>query len=270
MSKKIKFILWIVVAVVTVIAIAILGTRFIQSKTVDTVHPIVTFDIENYGKVKAELYPEYAPTTVTNIVALVKSGYYENKVIYGKDAICLYLGRDKDGNVADPTVNLIDPNVAADSEENFEYTIPGEFNANGYKDNTLRHEKGVLSLIRNDYTQSITGLYQESYNSGNSQIGVMIGDESSNLNGVYAAFGRVIEGLDILETIYDKNEIAEPEKNEDGTVQKSPIEKFKFTPIIKSATVDTFGVEFGVPVYQEAFDYESYMYDLINTQYGQN
>ena len=98
----------------------------------------------------------------------------------------------------------------------------------------------------------------------------MIGDDSSNLNGVYAAFGRVIEGLDILETIYDKNEIAEPEKNEDGTVQESPIEKFKFTPIIKSATVDTFGVEFGVPVYQEAFDYESYMYDLINTQYGQN
>ena len=74
MSKKIKFILWIVVAVVTVIAIAIFGTRFIQSKTVDTVHPIVTFDIENYGKVKAELYPEYAPTTVTNIEDLKRSG----------------------------------------------------------------------------------------------------------------------------------------------------------------------------------------------------
>ena len=99
MSKKLKFILWIVVAVVTVIAIGIFGTGFIKSKTVDTVHPIVTFDIENYGKIKAELYPEYAPTTVTNIIALVKSGYYENKIIYGKDPICLYLGRDKDGNV---------------------------------------------------------------------------------------------------------------------------------------------------------------------------
>lgn len=270
MSKKLKFILWIVVAVVTVIAIGIFGTGFIKSKIVDTVHPIVTFDIENYGKIKAELYPEYAPTTVTNIIALVKSGYYENKIIYGKDPICLYLGRDKDGNVVNPTVSLINQNVAEDSDENFEYTIPGEFHANGYKDNTLRHEKGVLSLIRNDYTQSVTGLYQESYNSGNSQIGIMMGENSSNLNGVYAAFGRVIEGLDILEKIYEQNEIAEPEKNEDGTIQESPIEKFKVAPIIKSASVDTFGVEFGMPVYQEAFDYESYMYDLINSQYGEN
>lgn len=270
MNKKLQFVLWIIVAVVAVVLTAILGVNFVRSKTEETLHPVVTFDIENYGKVKAELYPEYAPNTVANIVALVKSGYYENKIIYGKDPICLYLGRNTAGEVVNPTVSLINPAVAADSEENYEYTIPGEFYVNGYLENTLRHEKGVLSLIRNDYTQSVSGLYNESYNSGNSQIGIMMGNNSSNLNGVYAAFGKITEGLDILEKVYNTLEIAEPEKNEDGTVQESPIEKFKSAPIIKSATVETNGVDFGIPLYQEAFDYESYMYNMIEQQYGTN
>ena len=99
MNKKVQFVLWILVAVVAVALIGIYGVGFVKSKVEGTIHPVVTFEIENHGTVKAELYPEYAPNTVATIVALVKNGFYENKVIYGKDNICLYVGRDTDGNV---------------------------------------------------------------------------------------------------------------------------------------------------------------------------
>lgn len=270
MSKKTKSPVWIVILVVAAILVVIAGTLIVKEKISGNVYPVVSFEIENYGTIKAELYPQYAPNTVSNIVALVESGYYNNKVIYGKDLICLYLGRDSEGNVINPTAGLIEEGISLGSNSDIEYTIPGEFVENGFKMNTLRHEKGVLSLIRNDYTQAVPSLIEESYNSGNAQIGIMMGDTSSNLNGVYAAFGKITEGLDILEKIYTKTELADPEVDEEGNVVPAAISKFKVFPVIKSATVETNGVDFGVPVYQEAFDYDSYMYDLINAQYGSN
>ena len=202
MNKKLQFVLWILVAVVAVALIGIYGVGFVKSKVEGTIHPVVTFEIENHGTVKAELYPEYAPNTVATIVALVKNGFYENKVIYGKDNICLYVGRDTDGNVPLTKVSNLNPTIAAGSDADKNVTVPGEFASNGFEQNTLRHEKGILSLIRNDYTQSVSGLVNESYNSGVSQIGIMMGENTSSLNGVYAAFGKVTEGLDILEKIY--------------------------------------------------------------------
>ena len=268
MNKKLQFVLWILVAVVAVVLIGIYGVGFVKSKVEGTIHPVVTFEIENHGTVKAELYPEYAPNTVATIVALVKNGFYENKVIYGKDNICLYVGRDTDGNVPLTKVSNLNPTIAVGSDADKNVTVPGEFASNGFEQNTLRHEKGILSLIRNDYTQSVSGLVNESYNSGISQIGIMMGENTSSLNGVYAAFGKVTEGLDILEKIYTEAKVKEPEVADDGTVQETAIDKFDTFPIIKSATVETYGIDFGIPVFQEAFDYESYMYDLIQTQYG--
>ena len=189
-------------------------------------------------------------------------------LIYGKDNICLYVGRDTDGNVPLTKVSNLNPTIAAGSDVDKNVTVPGEFASNGFEQNTLRHEKGILSLIRNDYTQSVSGLVNESYNSGVSQIGIMMGENTSSLNGVYAAFGKVTEGLDILEKIYTEAKVKEPEVADDGTVQETAIDKFDTFPIIKSATVETYGLDFGIPVFQEAFDYESYMYDLIQTQYG--
>lgn len=270
MNKKLQFVIWIIVAIAAIALIGIYGVGFVRSKVEGTIHPIVTFEIENHGTVKAELYPEYAPNTVATIVTLVKNGFYENKVIYGKDQICLYVGRDTDGNVPLTKVSNLNTSVASGSDADKPVTIPGEFAENGFTKNTLRHEKGVLSLIRNDYTQSVSGLVEESYNSGVSQIGIMMGENTSNLNGVYAAFGKITEGLDILEKIYTKTELADPEVDEEGNVVPAAISKFKVFPVIKSATVETNGVDFGVPVYQEAFDYDSYMYDLINAQYGSN
>lgn len=268
MNKKLQFVLWIIVAIAAIALIALYGVGFVKSKVEGTIHPIVSLDIENQGTVKVELYPEYAPNTVATIVALVKNGFYDNKVIYGKDEICLYVGRDTDGNVPVTKLSNLNPTVASGSDSDIKVTIPGEFAENGFAKNTLRHEKGVLSLIRNDYTQSVSGLVEESYNSGVSQIGIMMGEDTSSLNGVYAAFGKVIEGMDILEKIYTDSKIQEPEVAEDGTVTEAVIDKFATFPIIRSAKVETYGIEFGVPEYVEEFDYESYMYDLIQTQYG--
>ena len=128
----------------------------------------------------------------------------------------MYAGRDTEGNAINPKISLIDDSIEAGTDADYEYTIPGEFVVNGYEQNTLRHEKGVISLIRNDYTQYVASLSKESYNSGNAQIGIMMSDSATTLNGVYAAFGKITEGMDVLEKIYNEVEIKHPEATEDG------------------------------------------------------
>ena len=268
MNKKVQFVVWLIIA----IAVFLLLGWFLYNTAIrvhdEVKHPEVTFELENYGTVKMELYPEYAPNTVANIIKLVEVGYYNNKVIYGKDDICLYMGRTSEGLDEAPKISLIDSSVEKDSESDYEYTINGEFVANGFEQNTLRHEKGIITLIRNDYSQYLTGLSEESYNSGNAQLGIMMSNDSSALNGAYAAFGRVIEGLDILENIYTTAEMKPAETAEEGTTTTDDIEQFATYPVIKSATVDTKGIDFGMPKTQEAFDYESYMYDLMSASYS--
>lgn len=269
MGKKLKIVLWsiIVIGIITLIGLNVYS--LVMAKTQEVVHPEVSFEVENYGTIKMELYPEYAPNTVTNFIKLVEKGYYNEKVIYGKDEVCLYVGRNQEGEAVNPKISLISDNVEVGSENDYDYTIPGEFVANDFKQNTLRHEKGVISLIRNDYTQYVPTLSKESYNSGNAQIGIMMGDASSNLNGVYAAFGKITEGMEILEKIYNESEIAPKEKNEDGTEAKeSAIDRFNNYPKIKNVTVDTHGISYGLPVTEKAFDYEAYMYELMNSYYN--
>lgn len=271
MNKKLQFVLWIIIAVVVLAGIGVYGYRFFQAKTETPVYPEATFEIENYGTVKIELYPEYAPNTVTNFIKLIEKGYYNGKVIYGKDDICMYVGRDTEGNAVNPKLSLISDDVEENSENDYDYTIKGEFIANGFGTNTLRHEKGVVSLIRNDYTQYVQTLRAESYDSGNAQIGIMMNDNSSNLNGLYAAFGKVTEGLDVLENIYNTSEIAPKEETEEAQAEESSssIQEFKTYPVIKSATVDTHGIKFSNPIVEKAFDYSAYMYDLINNYYSE-
>ena len=98
-----------------------------------------------------------------------------------------------------------------------------------------------------------------------------MGDGASNLNGVYAAFGRITEGLDILEKIYNETEIAPKENTEEGVdTTESAIDRFNTYPKIKSATVDTHGIDYGNPVTEKAFDYSAYMYDLMSSYYNTN
>ena len=183
MSKKVQFVIWAIILIAVVGLLGGLVYSVVKMNTEGNVHPEVTFEIKDYGNVKMELYPKYAPNTVANFIRLVEKGYYNNKVVYGKDEICLYAGRNSEGEIENPKTSLIFDNVEAGSEYDYDYTIKGEFAGNGFKQNTLMHEKGVVSLIRNDYTQYVQTLSEESYNSGNAQLGIMMGENASNLNG---------------------------------------------------------------------------------------
>lgn len=273
MGKKIQIIIWALIVAVICVLIGGYVYNTVSRLTEGNVHPEVTFEIQDYGTVKMELYPEYAPNTVANFIRLVEKGYYNNKVLYGKDDICLYAGRNTAGEIENPKTSLILDSVEAGSDYDYDYTIKGEFIANGFKQNSLMHEKGVVTIIRNDYTQYVPTLSEESYNSGNAQLGIMIGNEASNLNGSYAAFGKITEGMEILEKIYNEAEIKAPEvtENEDGTqsTEESAIEVFANYPVVTSANVDTHGITYNDPTVEEAFDYNAYLYDLMSRYYNQ-
>lgn len=210
-------------------------------------------EIADYGTVKLELYPEYAPNTVTNFVKLVQEGYYDGLTFHRTIPEFMIQGGDKDGTGAGKT----------------DFTIPGEFAANGYK-NTLKHEKGVISMARADYTSY--GLAEEGYNSAATQFFIMT-EDSQNLDGYYAAFGKVIEGQEIVdkisnvEVVYRSENLAEGEeapKDEEGNTINSDLPVNP--PVITKITVDTFGVDYGEPTRQEPFDLNQYFMNLYGLQ----
>ncbi len=259
MKEKLKNGIGIVIIIILLGMIGMLITNAVKANTEEVINPVATFEIQDYGTVKLELYPKYAPNTVANFIALIESGFYNNKVIYGKDDICLYMARDTDENAEGPKVSLIDSSVEADSDNDYAYEIKGEFVANQFEQNTLRHEKGVLSLNRSDY--SSYGLTEESYNSGSYRFSVMM-KEDANLNGVYCAFGKVTEGLDVLENIYQNAPIAVNE--EDSQEDTSSIQSFETMPVISNATIDTHGIEYAKPEVHKAFDIQAYMNELYS------
>ena len=299
--KKVKVIVWIIVLVAVCLGLGWYVYGYTRKSIEGNTHPVATFNIKNgetESPVKIELYPEYAPNTVTNFIKLIECGYYNGKIVYGKDEMCLYVGRasgDEEapapkegeeatkiekGDIIDPTWSTIDPEVEKGSDADYKYSIKGEFYNNGFVQNTLPHEKGIVSLIRNDYSQfaqsTTSSIIEEGYNSGNSQIGIMMSNESSSLNGIYAAFGRVIEGMDVLENIYNTAAIAKPAATtaEDGTATGEPVEEeggikaFEGKITISSASVEKYGVDFGNPEIQEMFDYNTYLSDYYTQMYG--
>ncbi len=169
-------------------------------------NPIVTFEMENGAQFKAELYPEKAPNTVNNFLALVNQGFYNGLIFHRVIAGFMIQGGDPAGKgTGGPG-----------------YHIPGEFSANGFKQNDISHERGVLSMARAQH-----------FDSAGSQFFVMH-DEADYLNGQYAAFGKVIEGMDVVDSIaetktdwYDK-----------------PYETQKMAKV----TAETFGVAYPAPI----------------------
>lgn len=179
-------------------------------------NPIVTMEISDYGTIKIELYPKYAPNTVANFVNLVESGFYNDNTFHRLVPGFVLQGGDLDG----------------DGTGGPGYTIKGEFSENGYVKNTLKHDKGVVSMARTNMP-----------NSAGSQFFIVLDDTETvhaSLDNKYAAFGKVIEGMDIIENI---------EKN--ATVKDNQTGKLKKNITIKNATVDTFGKEYSVKKIQE-------------------
>ncbi len=167
-------------------------------------NPIVTFTMENGDVMKAELYPETAPTSVNNFVNLVQKGFYDGLIFHRVIAGFMIQGGDPEGT------GMGGPG----------YSIKGEFASNGFK-NDLKHTRGVLSMARSMRPDS-----------AGSQFFIMH-QNAPHLDGDYAAFGKLIEGEDVLDKI--------------AGVDTDYSDRPRKPQVMKTVTVETFGEEYPEP-----------------------
>ena len=224
---------------------------------------------------KLELDPEAAPNTVKNFIRLAQRGYYNGKtfsdvqeglVVGGLDDVS---GEEKKEMVA-PKLSDIKDGIAENEDK--EYSIPGEFIEKGQK-NMLSHQRGVISMTRttyNDYQQEIAmiqmigysdyinGVVDKMYDSQAAGFFILTEDEIG-YDGTYSAFGRVVDGMDIIDTI-SKLEL---EKNTDSDGKETTGTGIVNAPVIKNVTVDTYGVDYGIPETESAYDFEAIFNFLI-------
>ncbi|MBR1443574.1 MAG: peptidylprolyl isomerase [Firmicutes bacterium] len=168
-------------------------------------NPIVTIEMANGDVIKAELYPEIAPNTVNNFLSLIGKGFYNGLIFHRVIEGFMIQGGCPEGK----------------GTGNPGYSIKGEFSQNGFK-NDLKHEKGVLSMARSMMP-----------NSAGSQFFIMH-ETSPHLDGQYAAFGKVLEGMENVDKIAKTK----------TDFHDRPLEE----QVMKSVTAETFGVEYPEPV----------------------
>ena len=256
--KKVKNILWVIALLVIIVLIGIVGFNFYKKATMEVKNPIVTMEVENFGTIKMELYPEQAPETVANFITLANRGFYNGLTFHRVVKDFMIQGGDKEGT-GQGSATLAD--LKDDGDSNTDYSIKGEFVANGVN-NTLKFDEGVIGMARNDYTQYSSSLKEESYNSGSSQFFIMTKNNTS-LNGYYTAFGKVIEGMDVVHNIEQVEVKASEDSKESSSSQQevsTPVNPVKITSI----RVETNGVDYGLPETLTPFNYSTWLYK----QYG--
>lgn len=255
--KNLGKIIWVIALIAIIILIGVVGFGYYKKKTFSAQNPIVTMEVENFGTIKMELYPDVAPETVSNFIRLAKNGYYNGTTFHRvvKDFMIQAGTKNGDGTT-DATLGDLKINDSTDK-----YAIKGEFLANGVT-NTIKFEEGTLAMARADYTYYSSSLAEESYNSGCSQFFIMT-KENANLNGYYTAFGKVIEGLDVLHKIEEVEVTkAEADKENENAEVSTPVNP----PKITSISVETFDIDYGTPEILKPFDYMSWLY----SNYGVN
>lgn len=173
-----------------------------------TENPIVTITMENDEKIVIELEPKTAPNTVANFISLVEEGFYDGLIFHRVIPGFMVQGGDPDGT------GMGGP----------DYSIKGEFSSNGFE-NTLTHERGVLSMARTQQPDS-----------AGSQFFIMV-EAASHLDGDYASFGKVIEGMEVVDKIV--------------AVERDGSDKPKEDQIMKTVEVDTKGFDYPEPVIQK-------------------
>ena len=249
--KKVKNIIWIVALIVLIALVGTLGYGYYKKATMEVKNPVATMEVENFGTIKIELYPEQAPETVANFITLANRGFYDGLTFHRVVKDFMIQGGDKKGT-GSGSAELSD---LKDGGEEKDYSIKGEFVANGVN-NTLKFDEGVIGMARNDYTQYSSSLKEESYNSGSSQFFIMT-KANTSLNGYYTAFGKVIEGMDVVHKIEEVEVKAADNSSESGNTEVStPVNTVKIT----SVKVETNGVDYGLPETLTPFDYTSWMY----------
>ena len=173
----------------------------------ETDNPVVVMYVKNYGSIAMELYPDVAPNTVNNFISLVKSGFYDNNSFHRLMKDFVLQGGDPDG------IGSGGPG----------YSIKGEFTSNGFENN-LSHTKGIVSMARS----------QENDSAG-SQFFIVL-EDSTFLDGQYAAFGKVIDGWDNIERIESQEQVADAQSG-----------KLRENLTIEKALVDLKGKEYSEP-----------------------
>lgn len=167
-------------------------------------NPIVTIDTGNETKIKVELYPDIAPNTVNNFISLVQKGFYNGVIFHRVIPGFMIQGGDPQG------IGIGGPG----------YSIKGEFAANGFENN-LKHTRGVISMARSGHPDS-----------AGSQFFIMV-EDAPHLDGQYAAFGKVIEGMEEADRIVSS----------DRDYRDKPLNEQKMVEV----TVDTFGISYDQP-----------------------
>ena len=167
-------------------------------------NPVVTIEMENGGVMKVELYPETAPNTVANFISLVEKGFYNGTIFHRVIPGFMIQGGDPEGT------GMGGPG----------YRIKGEFTANRFQ-NDLKHTKGVISMARSGHPDS-----------AGSQFFIMV-DDAPHLDGQYASFGKVIEGIEVADQIVS---VA-------TNYSDRPLEEQS----MRSVTVETFGETYPQP-----------------------
>lgn len=308
MNKIVLRVLLILGILLVIAGIIFTAIGVYKKVTLNIPNPVATVEVEGYGTIKVELYPDKAPNTVSNFIRLANRGFYNGTTFHRTMPNFVIQGGARNGDAAaspllsdiydldevlnnkktfetileqfyngeytqdDITITSYsdvkslmknDENAKSKLDEflNIEYNIEGEFIANGDEINNIKHEEGVISMARSDY--SSWGYTTEGYNSAGCQFFIMSAD-NSQLDGMYSAFGKVIEGMDVVEKIanvevyYRDTEVAEDyevPKDEDGNEILSDTPKEQ--PVITSITVETYGVDYGAPEVVPTFDLSS-------------
>ena len=248
--EKGKNIILIIAIVVVLVLIATVGVGIYKNATMEVKNPIATMEVEGYGTVKIELYPDQAPEAVSNFIKLANNGFYDGLTFHRTIPDFMIQGGDKNGDgKGSPTLK----DLLGEEAEDKEYAIKGEFLANKVN-NTLKHKKGTISMARSDY--SSLGLTEQGYNSAGSQFFIVTSDTTTSLDGLYAAFGQVTEGYDIVENISNVEVVTRDSDAEEG------LDKQVNPPVIKSIRVETFGVDYGTPETLDTFDHQQYLQQM--------
>ena len=255
---KIKFVATIIAIILVLGLIAYVTNTIIKKQNFYVQNPIATIEVENFGTIKVELYPNYAPETVANFIALANNGFYDGLTFHRTIPDFMIQGGDPNG---DGTGNATLKDLGQDSDE--EYTITGEFIANGNNDNTLKHERGVISMARSDYSSYSASLATEGYNSASCQFFITTEDSTDSLDGLYAAFGKVTEGMDVVDAISNVEVETREEQTDSSSelTQDRPVDP----PVITSIRVETYGINYGMPETREPFDLNSW---YMSQMYG--
>ncbi|QGQ46050.1 peptidylprolyl isomerase [Metabacillus sediminilitoris] len=178
----------------------------LDSKPKQTIkdNPVATITMENNDVIKIELYPNIAPNTVSNFITLAESGFYNGVIFHRVIPGFMIQGGDPNG----------------DGTGGPDYHIKGEFTSNGFE-NQLKHERGIISMART-----------QAPDTAGSQFFIMVADADS-LDGEYAAFGKVTEGMDVVDNIV----------NAQRDQQDKPLKEQK----MKQITIETFGIDYPQP-----------------------